>query len=239
MPKPHVLIVEDDRSLLEVLAYNIEQAGCTVAVAHDGQDGLNQAQRKCPDLIVLDLMLPVMDGLEVCRRLRGSSSTQDVLVLMLTAKSEEVDQMVGLAMGADDYVTKPFSVRVLTERIKALLRRKNRKSDEDHVVTHQGVAVDRLRHFASVNGVQLELTRTEFALLDTLIRQPGRAFARSDLLDAAFEDTLVLERTIDVHIRALRKKLGDSASLIETVRGIGYRFHDPAMELPAEPEAGR
>ncbi len=234
MPKPHVLIVEDDRSLLEVLAYNIEQAGYEVTVAHDGQDGLNQAQHKNPDLIVLDLMLPVMDGLEVCRRLRGSSVTRDTLVLMLTAKSEEVDQMVGLAMGADDYVTKPFSVRVLTERIKALLRRKNRQPEKDHAVSQQGIVVDRLRHFASADGAQLELTRTEFALLDTLIRQPGRAFSRADLLDAAFDDTLVLERTIDVHIRALRKKLGQAASLIETVRGVGYRFHDPAMNLPLE-----
>lgn len=235
MAKPHILIVEDDRSLLEVLAYNIEQSGYEVSVAHDGQDGLNQAMHKNPDLIVLDLMLPVMDGLEVCRRLRMSSLTRDVLVLMLTAKSEEVDQMVGLAMGADDYVTKPFSVRVLAERIKALLRRQSRSSEETDVVSKQGVVVDRLRHYASVDGVQLELTRTEFALLDTLIRQPGRAFSRADLMDAALGDTLVLERTIDVHIRALRKKLEKSASLIETVRGVGYRFRDPAMDLPAEP----
>jgi len=234
MPKPHVLIVEDDRSLLEVLAYNIEQSGYEVSIAHDGQDGLNQAQRKNPDLIVLDLMLPVMDGLEVCRRLRMNSVTRDVLVLMLTAKSEEVDQMVGLAMGADDYVTKPFSVRVLAERIKALLRRKNRSSESTDVVSKQGVVVDRMRHQASVDGVLLELTRTEFALLDTLIRQPGRAFGRADLMDAALGDALVLERTIDVHIRALRKKLGKSATLIETVRGVGYRFRDPGTELAAE-----
>jgi len=235
MPKPHVLIVEDDRSLLEVLTYNIEQAGYETSAAHDGQDGLNQALHKKPDLVVLDLMLPVMDGLEVCRRLRMSSVTRDVLVLMLTAKSEEVDQMVGLAMGADDYVTKPFSVRVLTERIKALLRRKTRNPEEANVVSQQGVVVDRLRHFASADGVQLELTRTEFALLDTFMRQPGRAFTRADLLDAAFDDTLVLERTIDVHIRALRKKLGKFAHLIETVRGVGYRLHDPGMVLPPEP----
>lgn len=236
MPKPHVLIVEDDRSLLEVLSYNIEQCGYEVSVAHDGQDGLNQALHKNPDLIVLDLMLPVMDGLEVCRRLRMSSVTRDVLVLMLTAKSEEVDQMVGLAMGADDYVTKPFSVRVLTERIKALLRRKNRSSEPGDVISNQGVVVDKMRHSASVHGVQLELTRTEFALLETLIRQPGRAFGRADLMDSALGDALVLERTIDVHIRALRKKLGKSAALIETVRGVGYRFRDPpGRDLPGEP----
>jgi len=137
-----------------------------------------------------------------------------------------------LAMGADDYVTKPFSVRVLTERIKALLRRQNRTSEAADVVSKHGVVVDKIRHSVSVKGQQLELTRTEFALLETLIRQPGRAFGRADLMDAALGDTLVLERTIDVHIRALRKKLGKSAPLIETVRGVGYRFRDPGLDVP-------
>lgn len=226
MPKHHVLIIEDDRSLADVLAYNLEQAGYGVAVAHDGQDGLNQAQRKSPDVVVLDLMLPVIDGLEVCRRLRADPTCGDVLVVMLTAKSEETDQVVGLALGADDYVTKPFSVKVLLERIKALLRRRATVVDDHNTVASQGIVIDRTRHSATAGDRPLELTRSEFALLDTLIRQPGRAFTRNELIGDALGDTLVLERTIDVHIRSIRKKLGGSASLIETVRGVGYRFRD-------------
>ncbi len=237
MAKHHVLIIEDDRSLSEVLSYNLEQAGYAVSVAHDGQDGLNQAQHKSPDVVVLDLMLPVIDGLEVCRRLRANPSKGDVLVIMLTAKSEETDQVVGLAMGADDYVTKPFSVKVLLERIKALLRRRSTSADGRSVVASQGIVIDRARHCVMAGDQSLDLTLSEFALLDTLIRQPGRAFSRSELIDAALGDAIVLERTIDVHIRSIRKKLGDNAALIETVRGIGYRFRDPRTSgenVPAE-----
>jgi len=229
MAKHHVLIIEDDRSLSDVLSYNLEQASYTVSVARDGQDGLNQAQHKTPDVIILDLMLPVIDGLEVCRRLRADQALRDVLVVMLTAKSEETDQVVGLALGADDYVTKPFSVKVLLERIKALLRRRSTGTDDRNVVTTQGIVVDRERHCVTMNHRQLDLTSSEFDLLDTLIRQPGRAFTRSELIDAAL-DGFVLERTIDVHIRSIRKKLGSNGSLIETVRGVGYRFSDPPME---------
>lgn len=226
MPNHHVLIIEDDRSLLEVLAYNIRQAGYQVSVAHDGQDGLNQAEQKLPDLIVLDLMLPILDGLEVCRRLRTSAATRDIRILMLTAKSEETDQVIGLAVGADDYVTKPFSVKVLIERLKAMLRRRGQANQEETVAASQGIEIDRRRHCALLNGETLDLTPTEFELLDTMVRQPGRAFERSELIDSALGDSLVLERTIDVHIRALRKKLGEAAELIETVRGVGYRFRD-------------
>lgn len=227
MPKHHVLLIEDDRSLSEVLSYNLEQAGYSVSTARDGQDGLNQAQQKTPDVIVLDLMLPVIDGLEVCRRLRANPTLHDVLVVMLTARSEETDQVVGLAMGADDYVTKPFSVKVLLERIKALLRRRSSDTGDRNVVSSQGIVIDRRRHVATVSDRPLDLTFSEFALLDTLIRQPGRAFTRAELIDAALGDPLVLERTIDVHVRAIRKKLGAWSSLIETVRGVGYRFRDP------------
>lgn len=234
MANHHVLIIEDDRALSDVLSYNLEQAGYTVSVARDGQEGLNQAQHKIPDVIVLDLMLPVIDGLEVCRRLRSSSTTQDVLVVMLTAKSEETDQVIGLALGADDYVTKPFSVKVLLERIKALLRRRSPGPNKSSVVASQGIMMDRHRHIAMAGDRPLDLTPSEFALLDMLIRQPGRAFGRSELMDVALGDTLVLERTIDVHIRALRKKLGASSSLVETVRGIGYRFRDPHVSVEDE-----
>ena len=184
------------------------------------------------------LMLPVMDGLEVCRRIRSNAITRDILIVMLTAKSEEFDQVVGFSVGADDYVSKPFSVRVLMERIKALLRRRD-GSDEDHdVVASQGVVVNRRSHHASIGDQILDLTPSEFNLLNVLIRQPGRAYTRAELIDSALGmDAMVLERTVDVHIRALRQKLGSHASLIETVRSVGYRFRDPRMVLAEAKEA--
>ncbi len=231
MSKSKILVVEDDRSLADVLVYNLRQAGYHVLLARDGQDGLTQAQLKTPDLIVLDLMLPVMDGYEVCRRLRNDAATRDAMILMLTAKEEESDELIGFSLGADDYVTKPFSVKVLLERIKSLLRRRGAAEPvTGNVTSSQGVVVDRVRHRVVVHDKPLELTPSEFRLLDTMIRQPGRVFARSELIDAALgEDALVTERTIDVHIRALRKKFDAHAELIETVRGVGYRFRDPEM----------
>jgi two-component system phosphate regulon response regulator PhoB len=227
MAKTKVLVVEDDRSLAEVLSYNLKAAGYEVIVAMDGQDGLLQAQIKSPEIVILDLMLPVVDGLDVCRRLRADNATKDILVVMLTAKAEESDELIGFSLGADDYVTKPFSVKVLLERIKALRRRSVADRSSDEVTTKLGVTIDRRRHLATSEGKSLPLTRSEFRLLDTLIRQPGRVFHRGELIDAALgEDTMVMERTIDVHIRALRRKLGERADVIETVRGVGYRFRD-------------
>lgn len=228
MPKSKILVVEDDRSLSEILIYNLDKAGYEVSLAIDGRDGLSQAQLKLPDVILLDVMLPIIDGIEVCRRLRSKPETAHAIIIMLTAKAEEADQLIGFSVGADDYVTKPFSVRVLLERIKALQRRKTAKIDEDNdIVTRCGITLDRRRYRVTVNDKPVELTKSEFRLLDTLIRQPGRAFDRSELIDSALgEDTLVLERTIDVHIRALRKKIGPEADAIETVRGVGYRFHE-------------
>lgn len=227
MAKLKVLVVEDDRSLADVLNYNLKMAGYETIVAYDGQDGLLQAQIKSPDIVILDLMLPVIDGQDVCRRLRADPSLRDLMIVMLTAKAEESDELVGFSLGADDYVTKPFSVKILLERIKALRRRRAGDANSDEVTTRLGITVDRRRHKALDNGVPLDLTRSEFRLLDTLIRQPGRVFQRSELIDAALgEDTMVMERTIDVHIRALRRKLGERADVIETVRGVGYRFRD-------------
>ncbi len=226
-----VLIVEDDRSLADVVAYNLKQAGYEVILSYDGQDGLNQARVKSPDVVILDLMLPVVDGLEVCRRLRADPATREALILMLTAKAEESDELIGFSLGADDYVTKPFSVKVLLERLKALRRRRGVEFGADEVTNCRGITVDRVRHRVTAGDKPVELTRSEFRLLDTLIRQPGRVFKRAELIDAALgEDTMVMERTIDVHIRALRKKLGTHADLIETVRGVGYRFRDPTTE---------
>lgn len=228
MVRARILIVEDDRSLAEVVAYNLRQAGYEVLVAYDGQDAVTQAQARFPDLILLDVMLPVLDGLEVCRRLRADPALRNTLIIMLTARAEETDELVGFAVGADDYVTKPFSVKILLERVKALLRRRSDEpSDDDDVVSLHGVSVDRSRYRASADGEPLSLTRSEFRLLDALIRQPGRVFCRAELIDAALgEDTVVMERTIDVHIRAIRRKLGPKADVVETVRGVGYRFRD-------------
>lgn len=229
MPKPKILLIEDERALVEVLTCNLERDGYDVLTAYDGQDGLRQAQLKLPDLIVLDLMLPVKPGLEVCRELRNGTRTRDIPIVMVTAKAEESDELVGFAMGADDYVTKPYSVKVLIERIKKELR-KRQAADEPtagSVIESQGVTIDRHSHRALYQGEELPLTPTEFRLLEVLLRQTGRAFTRYELMDAAIgEDSVVLERTIDVHIKSLRKKLGDAADLIETVRGVGYRFHE-------------
>jgi DNA-binding response OmpR family regulator len=229
MGKAQILIVEDDRSLAEVLEYNLRQDGYQTLVANDGQDGLQQAKLRSPDLVVLDLMLPLVDGLEICRRLRADPVTRDILVLMLTAKTEETDEVVGFSVGTDDYVAKPFSVKVLLERVRALLRRRDGSAADGSVLVSQGVMVDRERHRVTVEEMPLDLTPSEFGLLEALVRQPGRVFSRSELIDAALGgDSLVLERTIDVHIRSLRKKLGPHAALVETVRGIGYRFRDPS-----------
>ncbi len=227
MPQAKVLIIEDDPDLSRVLAYNLRNAGYDVSAANDGREGLRRARLQIPDLIILDVMLPLVDGLEICRRLRGEPETADVIILMLTARSEESDEVVGLSLGADDYMTKPFSVKVLLERIKALLRRTSEATDEKEVFTYDGITIDRRRHEASAGERRLQLTQAEFRLLETLLRQPGRAFHRSELIEAALgKDSYVLERTIDVHIRALRKKLAEHADAIETVRGLGYRMRD-------------
>jgi two-component system phosphate regulon response regulator PhoB len=229
MPKAQIHIVEDDRSLAEVLEYNLRQEGYDTLVSNDGQEGLQKTRLRSPDLVVLDLMLPLIDGLEICRRLRADPVTRNVLVLMLTAKTEETDEVVGFSVGADDYVAKPFSVKVLLERIRALLRRRDNHAIDGNVLVSQGVMVDRERHRATVDEKLIDLTPSEFGLLESLVRQPGRVFSRSELIDSALGgDSLVLERTIDVHIRSLRKKLGPHSVLVETVRGIGYRFRDPA-----------
>lgn len=241
MPKKKLLIVEDDRSLAGVLEYNFSNSGYEVFCAHDGLDGFNQARSKQPDLILLDLMIPVIDGLETCRRLRAEPSTRETPIIMLTAKAEETDQLIGFSVGADDYMVKPFSVRVLLEKVKSQLRRQSRTEGPGlDIVVSGAITVDRGRHRVSIEEAVtsepnqvgrrqelLDLTPSEFRLLDTLIRNPGRAFDRSELIDAALgADTLVLERTIDVHIRSLRKKLGIHADMIQTVRGIGYRFRE-------------
>jgi two-component system phosphate regulon response regulator PhoB len=227
MARPRILIIEDERALTEVLTYNLQREGYDTLLAHDGQEGLRKAQTQLPDLILLDLMLPILNGLEVCRELRAGERTRKIPILMLTARAEESDQVVGFSLGADDYVTKPFSVKVLVQRIRALQRRHEAAADTADVVEHLGVRIDRVRHQAYQDDRELDLTPTEFRLLECLLRQPGRAFARSQLMDAAIgEGAVVLERTIDVHIKTLRRKLGPAGALVETVRGLGYRFRE-------------
>jgi two-component system phosphate regulon response regulator PhoB len=227
MSKQTILIIEDERALVEVLTYNLRKEGFEVLSATDGQDGLRRAQTALPDLIVLDLMLPVIEGLEVCRVLKSGTRTRDIPLIMLTARSEEVDEIVGFQMGADDYVTKPFKIKPLIQRIKALLRRKKSPAAEGDVVSAGGVEIDRAQHRATVAGEELNLTPTEFRLLWSLVRQPGRAFSRHELMESAMgDDALVLERTIDVHVKSLRQKLAARAEQIETVRGVGYRFRE-------------
>lgn len=230
MAKIKVLIVEDYRPLAETLEYQLTRAGYEVFRATDGGEALRQARLKLPDVVFLDVNLPVLSGVEVCKQLRAAPETRDTLILMLSALGEESDQVIGFAVGADDYVVKPVeSYAVLLQRLKAHLRRREQLVDSSDCVSAAGVSVDRRRYRVDIDGQVIKVTKSEFRLLDTLIRQPGRAFDRSELVDAALgEDTLVLERTIDVHIRSLRKKMGDRAELIETVRGVGYRFAEPA-----------
>jgi two-component system phosphate regulon response regulator PhoB len=228
MSKPRILIIEDERDLTKVLTYNLAREGYDVTVSHDGQEGLTRALMHPPDLIMLDLMLPTLGGLEVCREVRANEHTRTIPILMLTAKAEEMDQVVGFSVGADDYVTKPFSVKVLLQRLKALQRRTEGPADTD-VIDHLGVRIDRVRHRATVNGEVMDLTPTEFRLLECLLRQPGRAFSRHQLMTAAIGDeAIVLERTIDVHVKTLRRKLGEAGDYVETVRGLGYRFRENA-----------
>ncbi len=233
MSQPRVLIVEDERGLVQSLSWYFNREGYETIVAHDGQEGLRKAQTLLPDTVLLDIMLPGLDGLSICRELRAGDRTRDIPIIMITAKSEETDQLVGYNMGADDYVTKPFSNKILLQKVKALLRRVEGQAEAGDVVEHLGVKIDRVRHRVTYRDAEVGLTPTEFKLLECLLRQPGRAFNRHQLMDAAIgEGQIVLERTIDVHIKTLRKKLtdaGGSAELIETVRGVGYRFQEAVV----------
>ncbi|RMF43604.1 MAG: response regulator [Planctomycetota bacterium] len=229
MTKQRLLIVEDDRALSDILNFNLQREGFQVFTAYDGREALELARLKKPDLILLDVMLPLVSGIDVCRQLRRYPETAQAGIIMLTARGQDIDQIGGFEAGADDYVVKPYSLRVLIERIRALLRRKATDAEPqlpDHI-EHLGVKVDLKRVQATIGGAPLDLTPSEFKLLAALMADPGRAFDRNELIEAALGgDTVILERTIDVHIRALRKKLGPHAHLIETVRGVGYRFKE-------------
>lgn len=225
MSQPRILIVEDEPPILEALQYNFQKEDFLVATAASGREALLKCQAQVPDVVLLDLMIPAPDGLQVCRQLRNDPRTKNVRIIMLTAKDDETDEIVGFNLGADDYVSKPFRVKPLVERVKALLRRPQPEDDERETLAIDGIEIDRKQHLVKLHGEELPLTPTEFRLLWTLARQPGRTFSRNELLDCCRgEDANSMERTIDVHVRALRKKLIDRAEMVETIRGIGYRF---------------
>ena len=222
---PKVLVVDDEPSIVEILEYNLEAAGFDVTTAETGGEALAAAKADPPEVVVLDLMLPEVDGLAVCRQLRADPRTKGCRILMLTAKSEESDEVLGFKMGADDYVSKPFNVKPLIARLQALVRRPDEMPVEKDTAAGSGIAVERVTHTCTLDGEELAVTPTEFRLLWTFLRQPRRTFNRGELMDCCRgEDANSLERTIDVHIRSLRKKLGDRADVIETVRGVGYRY---------------
>ncbi len=227
MPREKILVVEDEADILELIDYKLSQEGFQVLQAADGELALEQARSQDPDLILLDIMLPGLDGLEVCRRLKRDAVTEDMPIIFVSAKGEESDVVTGLELGADDYLTKPFSPRELAARVRAVLRRKSRK---DETVTaerlsHPGLIVDPVKHEILLDGNSIDFTATEFRLLEFLARYPGRAFTRQQLLNRVIgEDAIVVDRNIDVHIRSIRKKLGEQRERIETLRGVGYRF---------------
>jgi two-component system phosphate regulon response regulator PhoB len=229
MAKEHILVVEDEEDIQELLKYNLAKEGYRVTLASTGEAGVNEARNHIPDLILLDLMLPKMDGLEVCRLLKGDPRTRPAPIVMLTAKGEESDVVTGLEVGADDYIVKPFSPKVVVARIRTILRRKHKdQADDDLTVIKIGdILIDPGRHEVLARGKRVDLTFTEFRVLQTLARRPGWVFTRQQIVDAVRgEDYPVTDRAVDVQIVGLRRKLGPAGKCIETVRGVGYRFKD-------------
>ena len=232
MARPRILILEDEPDIREILEYALKRDGFDVISATDGQAGLAAARRLVPDLVLLDLMLPGVDGLEVCRQIRSDPSTSSIAVIMVTAKGEESDVVLGLGLGADDYITKPFKPHELVARTRAVLRRTRNaavgRQDQRTVVTGT-LRIDPAAHKVLLDGQELPLTATEFRILHFLASRPGRVFTRDQILASSIgANVVVLERNIDVHIRSIRKKLGPKRDLIETVRSIGYRFAEQA-----------
>ena len=228
--KNKVAVIEDDRDINELIAYNLQKEGYNVIRSLDGGQGLFLIQKERPDLVLLDLMLPGMDGLEICQALKQGDATKDIPIIMITAKGEESDVVVGLQMGADDYITKPFSIKVLLARVKAVFRRGKqvKSSAATQAVRDFGaVVIDLLKHKITVDGEAVTFTAIEFAIIEFLSRSPGRVYTRDQILDNVWkEGKFIIDRAVDVHVRGLRKKLGDAADYIETVRGVGYRFKD-------------
>ena len=228
MARKRVFIVEDEEEIQELVRYNLTKEGYDVSVSDSGEEALRKIPRELPDLVVLDLMLPGVDGLEVCRVLKGDVATRDIPIIILTAKSEEADIVTGLELGSDDYITKPFSPRVLTARIRAALRRSAaRQVDETAVIRTHNMVIHPGRHEVLVDDQPVSLTPTEFRVLQTLALRPGWVFTRNQIADSVHGGELIVTpRSVDVHIVGLRKKLGEASQWIETVRGVGYRFKE-------------
>jgi two-component system alkaline phosphatase synthesis response regulator PhoP len=226
MKKEKILVVDDEEDILELVRYNLDREGYQVTCAISGEAALKTAAAEQVDLIILDLMLPGIDGLEVARRLKQNTATSQIPIVMLTAKGEEADVVAGLELGADDYVTKPFSPRILIARMKAVIRRRGGVPDiENEVLTIRELSIHTGRRHVTANGKSLDLTYTEFQVLYFLARRPGWVFTRSQIVDAVRgDDYPVTDRSVDVQIVGLRKKLGSLGHYIETVRGVGYRF---------------
>lgn len=233
MSKPKIVVIEDEPDINEVICYNLEREGYEVISAEDGEQGLESVRAALPDLVLLDLMLPGMDGLEVCKELKSDERTRPVPVIMVTAKGEEKEVVTGLDLGADDYVAKPFGPRELVARVRAVLRRvpepvpTTDDTEQGPRVEVGGLCIDPSRFEVSLDGRPVELTATEFRLLHFMALRPGRVYTRERLVkEARGEDVVILDRNIDVHVRSIRKKLGEEHEFIRTVRGVGYRFRD-------------
>lgn len=228
MSKEQILIVDDEEDIVELLEYNLTKEGYKVSSLTSGEKVLATAKGLLPDLILLDIMLPHLDGLEICKLLKRDSKTQHIPIIMLSAKGEEADIVSGLELGADDYVTKPFSPRILIARVRTALRRaKQSPSDDNSIINIHELVIHPGRHEVLINGETQELTFTEFKILHFLSRRPGWVFTRNQIVDAVRgEDYPVTDRSVDVQIVGLRKKLGQYGAYIETVRGVGYRFKE-------------
>jgi two-component system, OmpR family, alkaline phosphatase synthesis response regulator PhoP len=228
MTKEKILVVDDEEDILELVRYNLSREGYKILCATSGEDGLKAARSEKPDLIVLDLMLPGVDGLGVTKRLKGDDATKKIPVVMLTAKGEESDIVTGLELGAEDYITKPFSTKVLVARVRAALRRNAQDTPEEkEVLKIHEITIHQGRHEVLVNDKPVQLTFTEFGILNFLVRRPGWVFTRNQIVDAVRgDDYFVTDRSVDVQIVGLRKKLGKAGKHIETVRGVGYRLKE-------------
>jgi DNA-binding response OmpR family regulator len=230
MPKEKILVVDDEEDILELVRYNLEREGFQVTCAESGEKAMQTIRKEVPDLVVLDLMLPGIDGLEVARRLKKDHKTAGLPIVMLTAKGEEADMVTGLELGADDYVTKPFSPRIMIARIKAVLRRQSQQvQDPERTLQIGGLTIDPRRRSVAADDRYIDLTYSEFQILFFLASRPGWVFTRSQIVDAVRgENYPVTDRSVDVQIAGLRKKLGQHSAYIETVRGVGYRFKEDA-----------
>ncbi|MBI5360252.1 MAG: response regulator transcription factor [Planctomycetes bacterium] len=221
-----ILVIDDEKDLIKLVDHNLSRDGYLVLGASDGIQGLATAKKQKPDIVLLDIMLPGIDGLDVCKKLKSDADTAHIPVIMLTARAQETDKVLGLELGADDYITKPFSPRELAARVKAVLRRFEAVG-KNEILKTCGLIIDYAGRAVLCNGRKIELTNTEFNLLWHLANRPGRVVTRDDLISAGRgDDAVVIDRTIDVHIASLRKKLGRNKNIVETVRGVGYKFND-------------